>query len=58
MFNEKDKQQMAAIIETLLLSYNNSEMPKDKPNFSLHVNGKESWSFTNIEPNWHIKKGE
>lgn len=58
MFNEKDKQQIAAIIETLLLSYNHSEMPKTKPDFTLHVNGKESWSYADIEPNWRVKGGK
>ncbi len=58
MFNEKDKQQIAAIIEILLLSYKHPEMPEEKPEFALHVNGKESWSWADIEPNWHFKGGE
>ncbi len=27
-------------------------MPKEKPKFKLHVDGKEGWSWADIEPNW------
>lgn len=52
MFSLKEKQHIAAEIEKLLLSLNHPEMPKGNPKFSLHVEGKESWSWADIAPNW------
>lgn len=52
MFSSKEKQAIASRIEELLLEVNHPEMPKDKPMFKLHVKGKESWSWADIEPNW------
>jgi len=52
MFSQKEKQFIAAEIEKLLISLEHPEMPKDKPMFSLHVTGKESWSWADIRPNW------
>ena len=52
MFSFKEKQKIAYAIEKLLLSLSHPEMPNDKPNFSLHVKGKESWSWAVIKPNW------
>jgi len=51
MFSTEEKQMIAGAIEGVLLSLNHAEMPKDKPNFKLHVDGKESWSWADIEPN-------
>lgn len=52
MFSAKEKQLIAKTIEELLLSLDHPEMPKEKPIFSLHVEGKEQWSWANITPNW------
>lgn len=52
MFSKKEKQMIAKKIEELLLSLNHPEMPSENPVFTLHVNGKESWSWADIEPNW------
>ena len=52
MFSIKEKQHIAAEIEKLLLSLNHPEMSTERPKFSLHVDGKESWSWADIEPNW------
>ncbi len=52
MFSIKEKQKIAEAIEKLLLELNHPEMPKEKVKFKLHVDGKESWSFADIEPNW------
>ena len=52
MFSMKEKQYISAEIEKLLLSLNHPEMPKEKPKFKLHIDGKESWSWADIEPNW------
>jgi hypothetical protein len=52
MFSLKEKQHIAAEIEKLLLAINHPEMPKRHPRFRLHVDGAESWSWADIEPNW------
>ena len=57
MFSLKQKQQIAAGIEKILLEINHPEMPKEKPVFKLHVEGKESWSWADIEPNWIYQEG-
>lgn len=52
MFSLKEKQQIAATIEKLLLDLKHPEMPTVNPSFTLHVDGKESWSWADIKPNW------
>jgi len=52
MFSMKEKQTIADKIEKLLLELNHPEMPKEKPVFHLRVEGKENWSWAEIEPNW------
>lgn len=58
MFSLKEKQKIAEAVEKVLLEINHPEMPKERPLFSLHVMGKEQWSFADIEPNWvyEVKK--
>ena len=55
MFSMKEKQYLSEEIEKLLLGLNHPEMPKSKPEFKLHVDGKESWSWADIEPNHHFE---
>lgn len=57
MFNVAEKRHIADEIEKLLLSLNHPEMPTEKPRFKLHVDGKESWSWADIEPNWVFDDG-
>ena len=52
MFSREEKTKIAAGVERLLLDLNHPEMPKEKPSFQLHVEGKESWSWADIDPNW------
>lgn len=52
MFSIKEKQHIAAELEKIILDLNHPEMPKDKPVFHLRIDGKESWSWAEIEPNW------
>jgi hypothetical protein len=49
MFSVAEKRKIAAAVEKVLLEINHPEMPAEKPTFSLHVSGKESWSFADIE---------
>ena len=52
MFSTKEKQHIAKVIEETILALNHPEMPKERPSFKIHIDGKESWSWADIEPNW------
>lgn len=52
MFSREEKMKIAAAVEKVLLDINHPEMPKERPSFHLHVDGKESWSWADIMPNW------
>ena len=56
MFSAAEKKKISEAIEKVLLEINHPEMPKEKPVFKLHVDGKESWSWADIEPNWIFNK--
>ncbi len=58
MFSMAEKKHIATEIEKLLLSLNHPEMPTEKPKFKLHVDGKEDWSWADIEPNWVFEDGQ
>jgi len=58
MFSVKEKQYLSTEIEKLILGLNHPEMPTEKPTFKLHIDGKESWSWADIEPNWTFEKKE
>lgn len=58
MFSQQEKIKISSEIEKLLLSFNHPEMPKEKPNFKIHIDGKESWSWADIEPNWKFENKE
>lgn len=52
MFSLAQKRHIAEVIEKTLIELNHPEMPKEKPNFFLHVEGSEKWSWADIVPNW------
>lgn len=52
MFSVAEKQWLAAEFEKLILSLKHPEMPTEKPSFTIHIDGKESWSWADIKPNW------
>ena len=56
MFSTEEKIKISEEIEKLLLSFNHPEMPEEKPNFKIHIDGKESWSWADIEPNWKFSE--
>jgi len=56
MFSIEEKRKIADAIEKVLLEINHPEMPKDKPMFNIHIDGKESWSWADIYPNWMYDK--
>ncbi len=51
MFSMNQKIEIAKKVEEVILSFNHPEMPKEKPMFHLHIDGKESWSWADIQPN-------
>lgn len=57
MFSVEEKKKIASAIEKLLLDLKHPEMPTEKPKFKLHVDGKEGWSWVDIEPNWVFEDG-
>lgn len=59
MFSLKEKKRIATAIEKILLDIDHPEMPKEKPVFIVHVEGKDpSWSWANIKPNWIFNAGK
>lgn len=58
MFSIKEKQLIAKVVEDILLYLKHPEMPTEKLKFKLHIDGKEAWSFADIEPNWIYKDGK
>ena len=55
MFSVSEKKMIAQEVEKLLLNLNHPEMPKEKPKFTLRVDGKEDWSWADIKPNWEYE---
>jgi hypothetical protein len=55
MFSQQEKQKIAAEVERLLLAMNHPEMPKEKPQFALRVEGLAVWSWADIAPNWTVE---
>lgn len=58
MFSVEEKKKIAEAVEKVLLEINHVEMPVKEPLFFLRVEGKESWSFAEIEPNWKYKENK
>jgi hypothetical protein len=58
MFSVAEKQHLASEIEKLVLSLHHPEMPTEKPKFSIHIDGKEDWSWADIKPNWMFEDGQ
>ena len=57
MFSVAQKRHLAEVVEKALLEICHPEMPDSRPRFHLHVDGKESWSWADIEPNWTFDEG-
>ena len=57
MFSMEEKKKIAAAVEKALLDIAHPEMPEEMPRFTLHVEGKASWSWADIEPNWKYDHG-
>ena len=55
MFSRNEKQFIATKIEEIILGLDHPEMPKEKPAFKSHINGKESWSWADIRNNGAVE---
>ena len=58
MFSKEEKRKIADGIEKILLDLKHPEMPDKNPMFRIHIDGKESWSWAELEPNWTFKSGK
>ena len=58
MFSKEEKIMIAKKVEELILSLNHPEMPTQNPEFKLHIDGREDWSWADIEPNHHYENTE
>jgi len=58
MFSVTEKRKIAEAIEKTILDLKHPEMPTEKPKFSIHIDGKENWSWADIKPNWMFDDGK
>lgn len=56
MFSAEQKRHIANEVQKILRSTNHPELPKGEINFSLHVDGAESWSFADIKNNGAVNE--
>jgi hypothetical protein len=54
MFSLSQKRWIAHEIQKILRSTNHPELPEDEIRFSIHVEGKEKWSFADIRNNGDV----
>ena len=52
MFSVAQKRFIASEVEKVLLNLEHPEMPTEKPEFHLRIEGKDRWSWAEIVPNW------
>jgi len=52
MFSVAQKRLISNAVEKVLLDLHHPEMPINRPKFHLRVEGAESWSWAEIDPNW------
>lgn len=51
MFSIKEKQLISQVIESTIRALAHPEMDNNNIRFTLHVEGRESWSFADIHEN-------
>lgn len=51
MFSVKQKREIADAVQKILRATNHPELPQGEIQFSLHVDGAESWSWADIRNN-------
>ena len=56
MFSVEQKQKISEAIQGVLRETNHPELPKTEIQFSIHVDGAESWSWADIRNNGFYTK--
>ena len=56
MFSVRQKREIAEKVQAILRETNHPELPTGEINFSLHVDGAESWSWADIRNNGAVDK--
>ena len=56
MFSINQKRQIAEAVQKILRETNHPELPKTEIQFSLHVDGAESWSWADIRNNGAVNQ--
>ena len=51
MFSVKQKREISEAIQKILRKTNHPELPPDEIKFNIHVWGKETWSWADINNN-------
>lgn len=54
MFSLQQKRAISNQIQKILRDTNHEELPESEITFSLHVNGKEPWSWADIRNNGDV----
>lgn len=54
MFSTQQKRDIANKVQSILRETNHPELPTGEINFSLHVDGAESWSWADIRNNGSV----
>jgi len=56
MFSVRQKRELAEKVQAILRETNHPELPKGEIQFSLHVDGAESWSWADIRNNGAVSE--
>ncbi len=51
MFSVRQKREISEKVQKILQDTNHPELPEGEIKFSLHVDGKEDWSWADIKDN-------
>jgi hypothetical protein len=54
MFSVRQKREISDKVQAILRETNHPELPAGEINFSLHVDGAESWSWADIRNNGEV----
>lgn len=54
MFSIQQKREIADAVQKILRATNHPELPEGEIQFTLHVDGKEDWSWADIRNNGSI----
>lgn len=55
MFSVRQKREIADSIQKILRQTNHPELPHGEIAFTIHINGKESWSWAQIKNNGSVE---